>query len=54
MQEYFAISKTDNTLYLNPDDLNHIKNVMRMKSGDKVIVVYEESIYICSLYVFIK
>ena len=49
MQEYFAKGKDKNKLLLNNDDLNHIKNVMRMKENDKVIVVYEGKSYICSL-----
>ncbi len=49
MQEYFAIEKNGNTLFLKKDDLNHIKNVMRMKEGTKVIVVYDGTSYICSL-----
>lgn len=49
MQQYFSKKRKDNTLYLNDSDLNHIKNVMRMKENDKIIIVYEESSYICSL-----
>ena len=49
MQQYFAKTKKGNTLVLNSDDLNHIKNVMRMKENDEVIVVYDTSSYICSL-----
>ena len=49
MQQYFSVSKKNNTLYLNKDDLNHIKNVMRMKENDNVIIVYEDKSYICSL-----
>ena len=49
MQQYFAKTKKDNTLLLNEDDLNHIKNVMRMKENDEIIVVYEDKSYICSL-----
>ena len=49
MQQYFGISKKDNTLLLNKDELNHIKNVMRMKENDEVIIVYEGKSYICSL-----
>ena len=49
MQQYFGISKKDNILYLNNDDLNHIKNVMRMKENDEIIVAYEDKSYICSL-----
>ena len=49
MQQYFGISKKDNTLLLNQNDLNHIKTVMRMKENDEIIVVYENKSYICSL-----
>ena len=49
MQQYFATSKDKNTLYLNKNDYNHIKNVMRMKVNDKIIVVYDGKSYICSL-----
>ena len=49
MQQYFAKSKEKNKLLLNLDDLNHIKNVMRMKENDNIIVVYEDKSYICSL-----
>lgn len=41
MQQYFGKEKHDNTIYLNSEDLNHIKNVMRMKENDEVIVAYE-------------
>ena len=49
MQQYFAKSKKDNTFILNQDDLNHIKNVMRMKENDEIIVVYDDKSYICNL-----
>lgn len=49
MQQYFGVSKKDNTLLLNQNDLNHIKTVMRMKENDEIIVVYENKSYICSL-----
>ena len=49
MQQYFSTSKKDNTFFLNNDDLNHIKNVMRMKENDEIIVVYDDSSYICNL-----
>ena len=47
MQQYFSKKRKDNTLFLNDSDLNHIKNVMRMKENDKIIVVEEERSYIC-------
>ena len=49
MQQYFSKEKKNNTLILNKDDFNHIKNVMRMKENDEIIVVYDNSSYICSL-----
>ena len=49
MQQYFATVKKDKNLYLDKDDLNHIKNVMRMKENNEIIVVYEDMSYICSL-----
>lgn len=49
MQQYFASSKDNNTLKLNSYDYNHIKNVMRMKENDNVIIVYDKVSYICSL-----
>ena len=49
MQQYFSVKKENNTLFLDNDDLNHIKNVMRMKENDEIIVVYDDNSYICSL-----
>jgi 16S rRNA (uracil1498-N3)-methyltransferase len=49
MQQYFGISKDKNTIKLNSNDLNHIKNVMRMHENDSVIVVYDNKSYICKL-----
>ena len=49
MQQYFGKKKENNTLYLDNNDLNHIKNVMRMKENDEVIIVYNDESYICSL-----
>ena len=49
MQQYYATNKNDNILFLNSNDLNHIKNVMRMKENSRVIAVYEDKSYICSL-----
>lgn len=49
MQQYYSIKKDGNTLYLDNDDLHHIKNVMRMNENDKVIVVYSSKSYMCFL-----
>lgn len=49
MQQYFGVSKEKEIIKLNKEDLNHIKNVMRMKTNDEIIVVYDNSSYICTL-----
>ena len=49
MQQYFGISKKENILYLDKEELNHIKNVMRMKENDEVIIVYDNKSYVCNL-----
>lgn len=46
MQRYFCDNKE---LKLNESDKHHIKNVMRMSNGDKVEVVYNKNVYICSI-----
>lgn len=49
MQQYFGIKKEKDIIYLNPEDKNHIKNVMRMKENDMVLVVFNKTSYLCSL-----
>ena len=46
MQQYFAKNKS---LELEDSDYHHIKNVMRMKKGDIIKVVYDDVIYTCKL-----
>lgn len=48
MQRYFAKEYNDK-LVLNDSDVHHIKNVMRMKIGDSIEVVYNNKLYICKL-----
>lgn len=48
MQRYFA-KDYKNKLILEDSDIHHIKNVMRMKIGDTIEVVYDNKLYICSL-----
>ena len=47
MQRYFAKDRVDDYFVLNSGDIHHIKNVMRMKSGDEIEVVYDKKLYIC-------
>jgi len=48
MQRYFAKEYKDK-LILNDSDIHHIKNVMRMKLGDLIEIVYDDKLYICKL-----
>lgn len=52
MQRYFSSKLLNNELYLKSNDSHHIKNVMRMKLGDLIEVVYNNKVYICSLQTF--
>ena len=49
MQRYFALEKKDNYLFLNKNDLHHIKTVMRMKIEDEIEVIYDRELYICKI-----
>ncbi len=49
MQQYFAVRKDKDLLYINKDDVYHIKTVMRMKENDKVILVYDNKSYLAKL-----
>ena len=48
MQRYFAKDYNDK-LILRDGDIHHIKNVMRMKIGDKIEVVFDKKLYICNI-----
>lgn len=49
MQRYFAKEIKDNNIILEDTDIHHIKTVMRMKENDKIEVVYDKKLYICSI-----
>jgi 16S rRNA (uracil1498-N3)-methyltransferase len=49
MQRYFVKERKDNYFLLENDDMHHVRNVMRMSSGDKVECVYKEKLYICEV-----
>jgi len=49
MQRYFSKNKTQNEFILNDDDVRHITRVMRMKDNDEIIVVFENTPYLCCL-----
>jgi len=46
MQRYFVDNKD---FKLNPNDIHHIKTVMRMNVGDLIEVVCEEKLHICEI-----
>ncbi len=46
MQRYFAIDKD---LMLSKEDIYHIKNVMRMKQGNQIEVVWLKQVYLCKI-----
>ena len=49
MQRYFSDKLKDNKFELKSDDIYHITRVMRMKTGDKIEVVYNEKVHLCCL-----
>lgn len=49
MQRYFSKKEENGYLYLNDNDLYHIKKVMRMNDNDKIEIVYNSELYLCSL-----
>ena len=49
MQRYFSKKEENGYLYLNDNDLYHIKKVMRMNDNDKIEVVYNSELYLCEL-----
>lgn len=48
MQRYFAKDYKDK-IVLEDSDIHHIKNVMRMKIGDSIEVVYDNKLHICKI-----
>ena len=49
MQRYFA-SVINNKVTLDGGDVHHLLNVMRMKKGDKIEVIYNKKLYICEIF----
>jgi len=49
MQRYFAKEIKDNNVILEDTDIHHIKTVMRMKVNDKIEVIYDKKLYICTI-----
>lgn len=49
MQRYFSTRMENNYLYLNEDDIYHIKKVMRYQNDDLVEIVYNNILYISKI-----
>ena len=49
MQRYFAVDRKDNLFILESSDLHHICNVMRMRSGAFIEVVFDKVLYRCKV-----
>lgn len=49
MQRYFAKEIVNDNIVLEDSDIHHIKTVMRMKVNDKIEVIYDKKLYICSI-----
>lgn len=49
MQRYFCEDKNGEIFNLSGNDMHHIKNVMRMKTNDKIEVVYDKKLYLCEI-----
>lgn len=49
VQRYFAKDRCDNYFILDNGDIHHISNVMRMRDGDFVEVVYDSVLYKCKV-----
>ena len=49
MQRYFCKEKQKNNFILSNDDYYHITKVMRMKTNDKIEIVYNKNVYECLL-----
>ena len=49
MQRYFAKDIINDNIILEESDIHHIKTVMRMRENDKIEVIYNRKLYICSI-----
>ena len=47
MQEYFAINKINEKFILSEQDNFHIERVLRMRTGDHIVVTYDSKKYDC-------
>ena len=50
MQRYFVSNENNGFFYLNRDDSYHVIKVMRMRLGDSVEIVYDNKLYLSSIF----
>lgn len=48
MQHYF-VKKVNDQFVLDDADFHHVKNVMRMKSKDQLVCIYNQKSYLCEI-----
>lgn len=49
MQRYFIEEMDNGRPLFSKDQIHHIVNVMRMRSGDKITIVYQNEAFLCEL-----
>ena len=49
MQRYFIEEMRDNIPLFTKEQVHHIVDVMRMREGDKITVVYDNEAYLCEI-----
>ena len=49
MQRYFVEERYNNVFVLNKEDTHHVIDVMRMNIGEKIEIVYNNSLYIAKI-----
>lgn len=49
MQRYF-VQKINDSLKVSENDYHHIKNVMRLKDGDKLIACFDNQSFLCRIH----
>lgn len=48
MQQFFACKRIENLFYFSSFDEHHLKNVLRIKNNEEIVVVYDNKFYRCN------
>jgi 16S rRNA (uracil1498-N3)-methyltransferase len=51
MQHYFPLTKTESTFIFTNNDKHHILNVLRLRSNDEIVVIYQGKQFLCRLVI---